>query len=554
MKSFMKELKPENLEDIIAGISLYRPGPMDFIPKYLKGKNDRAAITYDCPQLEPILGPTYGCIVYQEQVMQIVRDLAGYTMGRSDLVRRAMSKKKTAVMEKERQNFVYGNDEEGVKGCIRNGIDEKTANQIYDEMIDFAKYAFNKSHAACYAVVSYQTAFLKYYYPKEFMAALMTSVQDNTAKVSEYILTCRQMGIGILPPDINEGYSGFTVSGDSIRYGLSAIKSVGRSVVEQIIKERENGGLFRSMDDFVERMSNKEVNKRTLENFIKAGALDSLPGNRRQKCMVAPEMLDQKNKEKKSVMEGQMSLFDFAAEDDKKNFQITFPNVEEFKKEELLAFEKETLGIYVSGHPMQEYEQVWKQNITAAAIDFMVDEETEKARVEDNSRVTIGGMITGKLIKTTRTGQMMAFITLEDLTGSVEVIVFPKDFEKNREFLEEEQKIFVQGRVSVGDDPVGKLVCEKLIPFQALPRQLWLQFADKEVYDQKQELVMNALRSWEGQDQVVIYLAKERAKKVLPANWRVSCDAELLRNLYQILGEKNVRVVQKSIESIRKMN
>ena len=554
MKSFMKELKPENLEDIIAGISLYRPGPMDFIPKYLKGKNDRAAITYDCPQLEPILGPTYGCIVYQEQVMQIVRDLAGYTMGRSDLVRRAMSKKKTAVMEKERQNFVYGNDEEGVKGCIRNGIDEKTANQIYDEMIDFAKYAFNKSHAACYAVVSYQTAFLKYYYPKEFMAALMTSVQDNTAKVSEYILTCRQMGIGILPPDINEGYSGFTVSGESIRYGLSAIKSVGRSVVEQIIKERENGGLFRSMDDFVERMSNKEVNKRTLENFIKAGALDSLPGNRRQKCMVAPEMLDQKNKEKKSVMEGQMSLFDFAAEDDKKNFQITFPNVEEFKKEELLAFEKETLGIYVSGHPMQEYEQVWKQNITAAAIDFMVDEETEKARVEDNSRVTIGGMITGKLIKTTRTGQMMAFIPLEDLTGSVEVIVFPKDFEKNREFLEEEQKIFVQGRVSVGDDPVGKLVCEKLIPFQALPRQLWLQFADKEVYDQKQELVMNALRSWEGQDQVVIYLAKERAKKVLPANWRVSCDAELLRNLYQILGEKNVRVVQKSIESVRKMN
>ena len=554
MKSFMKELKPENLEDIIAGISLYRPGPMDFIPKYLKGKNDRAAITYDCPQLEPILGPTYGCIVYQEQVMQIVRDLAGYTMGRSDLVRRAMSKKKTAVMEKERQNFVYGNDEEGVKGCIRNGIDEKTANQIYDEMIDFAKYAFNKSHAACYAVVSYQTAFLKYYYPKEFMAALMTSVQDNTAKVSEYILTCRQMGIGILPPDINEGYSGFTVSGESIRYGLSAIKSVGRSVVEQIIKERENGGLFRSMDDFVERMSNKEVNKRTLENFIKAGALDSLPGNRRQKCMVAPEMLDQKNKEKKSVMEGQMSLFDFAAEDDKKNFQITFPNVEEFKKEELLAFEKETLGIYVSGHPMQEYEQVWKQNITAAAIDFMVDEETEKARVEDNSRVTIGGMITGKLIKTTRTGQMMAFITLEDLTGSVEVIVFPKDFEKKREFLEEEQKIFVQGRVSVGDDPVGKLVCEKLIPFQALPRQLWLQFADKEAYDQKQEQVMNALRSWEGQDQVVIYLAKERAKKILPANWRVSCDAELLRNLYQILGEKNVRVVQKSIESIRKMN
>ena len=554
MKSFMKELKPENLEDIIAGISLYRPGPMDFIPKYLKGKNDRSSITYDCPQLEPILGPTYGCIVYQEQVMQIVRDLAGYTLGRSDLVRRAMSKKKASVMEKERQNFVYGNDEEGVKGCIRNGIDEKTANQIYDEMIDFAKYAFNKSHAACYAVVSYQTAYLKYYYPKEYMAALMTSVMDNTAKVSEYILTCRQMGIEILPPDINEGDSGFTVSGNAIRYGLSAIKSVGRSVVETIVKEREANGLFRSMDEFVERMSNKEVNKRTLENFIKAGALDSLPGNRRQKCMVAPEMLDQKNKEKKTVMEGQMSLFDFAAEDDKQNFQITFPNVEEFQKEELLAFEKETLGIYISGHPMQAYEKVWRANITAVSTDFVVDEETEKAKVPDNSKATIGGMITGKLVKTTKTGQMMAFITVEDLAGSVEVIVFPKDYEKNRDVLVEEQKIFVQGRASIGDDPVGKLVCERIIPFESLPRQLWLQFADKTAYDQMNDAVMNCLRTSEGQDTVVIYLAKERAKKILPANWKVNCEPGFLENLYKILGEKNVKVVQKTIESIGKMN
>ena len=281
MKSFMKELRPENLEDIIAGISLYRPGPMDFIPRYLKGKNDKDSITYECPQLEHILGPTYGCIVYQEQVMQIVRDLAGYTMGRSDLVRRAMSKKKAAVMEKERQNFVYGNQEENVKGCIENGIDEKTANHIYDEMIDFARYAFNKSHAACYAVVAYQTAYLKYYYPKEFFAALMTSVMDNVGKVSEYILTCRQMGIRILPPDINEGQSGFSVSGDAIRYGLSAIKSIGRNVVDEIIRERQNNGLFTSIDDFVERMGGREVNKRTLENFIKAGAMDSLPGNRK---------------------------------------------------------------------------------------------------------------------------------------------------------------------------------------------------------------------------------------------------------------------------------
>ncbi|MEG0566408.1 MAG: DNA polymerase III subunit alpha, partial [Hungatella sp.] len=447
MKSFMKELKPENLEDIIAGISLYRPGPMDFIPRYLKGKNDRASITYECPQLEPILSPTYGCIVYQEQVMQIVRDLAGYTLGRSDLLRRAMSKKKASVMEKERQNFVYGNEEEGVPGCVRNGIDEKIANLIYDEMTDFAKYAFNKSHAACYAVVSYQTAYLKVYYPKEFMAALMTSVMDNTTKISEYILTCRQMGMKILPPDINEGESGFSVSGDAIRYGLSAIKSVGKSVVEMIIAERENHGIFHTMEEFIGRMSNKEVNKRTLENFIKAGALDGLPGNRRQKLLVAPDMIDQKNKDKKNSMEGQISLFDIVGEEHKQDFQITFPKAEEFGKEDLLAFEKETLGIYVSGHPLEAYEGSWRANITAMATDFMVEEETERANVEDGSYVTIGGMITGKTVKTTKNNKMMAFVTLEDLVGSVEVVIFPRDYEKNRAWLIEDAKVFVQGRV-----------------------------------------------------------------------------------------------------------
>ncbi len=548
MKSFMKELKPQNLEDIIAGISLYRPGPMDFIPKYLKGKNDQSAVTYDCPQLEPILEPTYGCIVYQEQVMQIVRELAGYTLGRSDLVRRAMSKKKASVMAKERQNFVYGNDAEGVQGCIRNGIDEKVANKIFDEMTDFASYAFNKSHAACYAVVAYQTAYLKYYYPKEFMAALMTSVMDNSTKTSEYILTCRQMGIRILPPDINEGESGFSVSGDAIRYGLSAIKSVGRSVVDAIVAERKAGGLFRTMDEFVERMTNKEVNRRTLENFIKSGALDSLPGNRRQKMMVAPDMLEQKNKEKKHAMEGQMSLFDFVGEEEKKHFQITFPQVEEYGKEELLAFEKEILGIYISGHPMEEYEEIWRSNVTAVTTDFMVDEETETARVQDNQRVTIGGMITGKVTKITKTSQMMAFITVEDLVGSVEVLVFPKDYEKNRDILIEESKVFVSGRVSVGDDPVGKLICERIIPFDMLPKQLWLQFADKAAYDQMIGAVTECLKVSEGSDQVIIWLSKERAKKVLPASWNVTCGGMILEELTKILGEKNVRVVQKGLK------
>lgn len=554
MKSFMKELKPENLEDIIAGISLYRPGPMDFIPKYLKGKNDKASITYDCPQLEPILGPTYGCIVYQEQVMQIVRDLAGYTLGRSDLVRRAMSKKKASVMEKERQNFVYGNQEEGVKGCIANGIDEKTGNLIFDEMTDFAKYAFNKSHAAAYAVVAYQTAYLKYYYPKEFMAAIMTSVIDNITKVSEYILSCRQMGISILPPDINEGESGFSVSGDAIRYGLSAIKSVGRSVVNEIIREREENGLFRTMEEFVGRMTNKEVNKRTLENFIKSGALDSLPGNRRQKLFVAPEMLEQKNKEKKMSMEGQMTMFDLVGEEDKQDFQITFPKVEEFDKEDLLAFEKETLGIYISGHPLEAYEKSWRANITAMATDFIVEEETEAAKVADGANVIIGGMITAKTVKTTRNNKMMAFVTLEDLAGTVEVIVFPKDYEKKRDLLAEDARIFVQGRASIGEDPVGKVICERIIPFDQLPRQLWLQFANKVAYTTLEPQVMECLRESEGADQVVLYLAEEKGKKILPANWNVSSSPELLEKLEHLLGEKNVKVVEKTIEKMGKMN
>ena len=553
MKGFMKELKPENLEDIIAGISLYRPGPMDFIPRYLKGKNDKTSITYECPQLEPILSPTYGCIVYQEQVMQIVRDLAGYTMGRSDLVRRAMSKKKTAVMEKERQNFVYGNEAEGVKGCIANGIDEKTANHIYDEMIDFAKYAFNKSHAVAYAVVSYQTAYLKYYYPKEFMAALMSSVMDNVSKFSEYILTCRRMmDIAILPPDINEGESGFSVSGDGIRYGLSAIKSVGRPVVDAILEERKKNGIFSSMEDFINRMTNKEVNRRTIENFIKSGAMDSLPGTRRQKVAVAPILLDNKARERKNAWEGQMSLFDLVSEEEKKEYQVSFPDVGEYSKEELLAFEKDILGVYISGHPLDDYEGLWRKNITATSADFIVDEETEEAVVKDGMKVVIGGLVAGKVVKTTRSNQLMAFITLEDLMGSVEVIVFPKNYEADRDVLAEDSKIFIKGRVSLGDEPVGKLVCEKVIPFSKVPRQLWLQFEDKEIYQAMEGEILGILKESEGPDSVVIYLKKERAKKILPANWKVEAAGELMETLICKLGEKNVKLVEKNLINLGK--
>ena len=547
MKSFMKELKPENLEDIIAGISLYRPGPMDFIPRYLKGKNDKNSITYECPQLEPILAPTYGCIVYQEQVMQIVRDLAGYTLGRSDLVRRAMAKKKASVMEKERQNFVYGNAEEGVKGCIANGIDEKTANHIYDEMIDFAKYAFNKSHAAAYAVVSYQTAYLKYYYPVEFMAALMTSVKDNVSKVSEYIMSCRQMGMKIVPPDINEGEGGFSVSDGAIRYGLSAIKSIGQSVVDEIVRERTERGRFQSLEDFIDRMSSKEVNKRTLESFIKSGAMDGLPGTRKQKFLVSAQLLDQKAKEKKTSMEGQMSMFDIVGEEEKKNFQISFPKVGEYTRDELLAFEKEMLGVYISGHPMEAYIGLWEKNVTAKTTDFVVDEETGEAGIRDGAYVTIGGMITGKTVKTTRNNKMMAFVTVEDLGGSVEVLVFPKDYEKKREYLNQDEKVFIRGRASIGDDPVGKLICEQVLPFSQVPRELWLQYPDKEAYLAGENELLNTLRMSEGNDTVIIYLGKERAKKVLPKNWNVKAEQPLLDALRAKLGEGNVKLVEKTL-------
>ena len=547
MKNFMKELKPQSLEDVIAGISLYRPGPMDFIPAYIKGKDHPESITYDCPELEPILAPTYGCIVYQEQVMQIVRDLAGYTWGRSDLVRRAMSKKKGKVMEQERKNFVYGNPEENVPGCIARGIDEKVANKIYDNMIDFAKYAFNKSHAAAYAVVAYQTAYLKYYYPVEFMAALMTSVLDNTSKVSEYIYTCRQMGIAILPPDINEGEGGFSVSGQAIRYGLSAIKSIGRPVIDAIVEERKIRGPFTTLKDFITRLSGREVNKRTIENFIKAGALDGLEGNRRQKMMIYGSLLDALNQEKKTTMAGQMTLFDIAPEEDKAEYEIKLPNVEEYDKEVLLGFEKEVLGIYISGHPLEEYMERLKKNTNAVTTDFVLDEETGTLKVSDGAKVRIGGMITDKVIKYTKSNKAMAFITLEDLVGTVEIIIFSKDYERYAKYLENDAKVFVEGRVTAEEDRNGKLICEKIISFDEVKRELWLQFPSKSDFEEKEGALYGKMMDADGSEHVVIYLAAEKQMKRLPENRNVAITKELLEELGNFLGKDNVKVVEKSL-------
>ena len=551
MKGFMKELKPHNLEDVIAGISLYRPGPMDFIPQYIRGKNDSSSITYDCPQLEPILAPTYGCIVYQEQVMQIVRDLAGYSLGRSDLLRRAMSKKKAAVMEKERKIFIYGDEETGVPGCIKNGIDEQTANKIYDEMIDFAKYAFNKSHAAAYAVVSYQTAWLKYYFPVEYMAALMTSVIDNPSKVSEYIYACRQMNIKILPPDINKGEANFSVDGGDIRYGLAAIKSIGRPVIKAIVEDREELGLFQNLEDFITRLSAKNIlNKRTIENLIKAGALDTLGGTRKQFMSIYVQIVDNVTQEKKNSMVGQMTLFDLVSEDQKEEFQIRMPDVGEYSKETLLAFEKEVLGIYVSGHPLEAYEEKWKKSISATTADFQLDEETGHTKVHDGAKEIIGGMITEKTIKHTKTNQMMAFITVEDLLGTVEVVVFPRDYEKNRDYLEVDSKVFVRGRVSEEDDKPSKMICEKIIPFERTKKELWIQFPDKATFLDEEQIVYGYLADSDGDDEVMIYCAKERAVKKLPKNRNIGINEQILSRLMNHFGEKRVKVVEKPIENI----
>lgn len=543
MKSFMKELKPENLEDIIAGISLYRPGPMDFIPKYIKGKSNSGSITYSCPQLEPILAPTYGCIVYQEQVMQIVRDLGGYTLGRSDLVRRAMSKKKQAVMEKERANFIYGNEAEQVPGCVANGISEQVASQIYDDMMDFAKYAFNKSHAACYAVVSYQTAYLKYYYPVEFMAALMTSVIDNPGKVAEYIMVCRSMGITILPPDINQGESGFSVDGHSIRYALTAIKSVGRPVIESIVEERRVRGPYTNLKDFITRVADKDVNKKAIENFIKAGAFDSLPGTRKQFMSAYVQILEHIVHDKKNNMAGQISLFDIVDDSQKEDFDVKLPDVGEYSREMMLAFEKEVLGVYISGHPLEEQEELWRKGITNTTADFVLDEEINATVVKDNMTAVIGGMIVDKKIKYTKNDKVMAFLLLEDLVGSVEVIVFPRDYEKNSEKLQEDNKVFIRGRVSLEEDKDGKLICEKITSFDEIPRKLWIKFPTMEAYEQSAEELFALLADSDGKDSVIIYIEDIKAMKKLPPNKNVCADEKLFVKLSEKYGKENIKIV-----------
>lgn len=536
MKNFMKELRPKSFEDIIAGISLYRPGPMDFIPQYIKGKNTTGDIHYPCDELKPILSGTYGCIVYQEQVMQIVRDLAGYTMGQADNIRRAMSKKKQYVIDEERANFVNGNDEQGIRGCVNSGIDAKVANGIYDSMVNFAKYAFNKSHAACYAVVAYQTAWLKYYYPLEFMAALMTSVIENSSKVSEYILVCRNMGIRLLPPDVNAGDEAFSVSGDSIRYALSAIKSIGRAVIDDIVEERNRGGLFRDFTDFIER--NIDVlNKRSIENFIKCGACDCLGGNRKQYMSVYNEIIDRATSERKNGIAGQLSLFDIADEENKAEFAVRLPDVPEFDKDILLEFEKDTLGIYVSGHPLDEYEQIWKKTISHISADFMFREEEGEAKVKDDDKVIVGGIVTDKRISYTKKGEAMARFLIEDLAGSVSVIAFPSVYRKYNTIIKDDQKVFVKGRAQVQEQKDGEIIAEVVMGFDEIPKKLWIKFPDMGSYALNSDKLSQIL-SKQGKDEAVIYIEKTKQMKKMS----VALDDGMIETLKTTFGEDNIRL------------
>ena len=563
MKSFMKELKAESLEDVIAGISLYRPGPMDFIPNYIRGKNNRSGITYDCPQLEPILASTYGCIVYQEQVMQIVRDLAGYSLGQSDNVRRAMSKKKTAVMEEERQYFVYGNESRNIKGCIANGIDERVANKIYDDMIDFAKYAFNKSHAAAYAVVSYQTAYLKHYYPVEFMAALMTSILDSTDKVSNYIAVCNSMGIEVLPPDVNYGDGRFSVQDGKIRYGMYAVKSVGRPTIDSIYQERVTNGLYTSLDDFVRRVARYDVNKRTIENLIKSGAMDSLPGNRRQKCLAFPAIVDGISSQNKTQIAGQISFLDMTDDSSgDKLFASELPVADEFDKEMRLSFEKELLGVYVSGHPLDDYREMLEKSVTAVASDFALGEAEldsqdtgvgdaeagEAPSVSDGAVLIIGGMISAVTKKFTKNNQTMAFVTLEDLFGTVEVIVFPRDYEKNRELLTEGNKVFIRGRASVEEDKDAKLICSEVRSFDSFSNKVWIRFANKEEYEKSEAKLFELIEPMDGKDSVNIYISDTKNYKQLGPAHDILANATNISILKKHFGEENVEVKASKVQ------
>ena len=576
MKNFMMKLKPQSLDDVIAGVALFRPGPMQFIDDYIRGKENRDLVKYDTPELEEILEPTHGCIIYQEQVMQIVMKLAGYTLGRSDLVRRAMAKKKPEEMEKERKNFVYGNKELNVPGCIANGISEDIANKIFDEMMKFAEYAFNKSHSVAYAVLAAQTAYLKYYYPVEFMAALMSSVLDNNGKVAKYISVCKQMNVEILPPDINEGVAKFSISDGKIRYGLSGIKSVGAAVVDRIVEERQKNGRFKDLHDFLTRMPSKDTNKKTVEALILSGAFDGMGANRKQMLMALPAISEETARERKSRESGQLSLFDIMGDDFAASSRVPYPDVDEYPDTEKLSLEKSVLGVYVSGHPLGKYVDLLQKNCTAQSLDFAPDSEEDNEEIDevgaddtekklrDGGVYVVGGIITNVSVKLTRKNQNMAYVTLEDMVGQTEVVVFPRDFEKNRSLLTVDNRVFIRGHADVGEKG-SKLILSDIVTFdkvengavsftpaggqrkwaaKASPvesnKQLWVLFEDMDEYVKNETQFISILEQHKGNCPVYVQLKTTRQVKNMGRGFCVNENSGILYSLQMEYGKDRV--------------
>lgn len=576
MKNFMMKLKPQSLDDVIAGVALFRPGPMQFIDDYIRGKENRDLVKYDTPELEEILEPTYGCIIYQEQVMQIVMKLAGYTLGRSDLVRRAMAKKKPEEMEKERKNFVYGNKELNVPGCIANGISEDIANKIFDEMMKFAEYAFNKSHSVAYAVLAAQTAYLKYYYPVEFMAALMSSVLDNNGKVAKYISVCKQMNVEILPPDINEGVAKFSISDGKIRYGLSGIKSVGAAVVDRIVEERQKNGRFKDLHDFLTRMPSKDTNKKTVEALILSGAFDGMGANRKQMLMALPAISEETARERKSRESGQLSLFDIMGDDFAASSRVPYPDVDEYPDTEKLSLEKSVLGVYVSGHPLGKYVDLLQKNCTAQSLDFAPDSEEDNEEIDevgaddtekklrDGGVYVVGGIITNVSVKLTRKNQNMAYVTLEDMVGQMEVVVFPRDFEKNRSLLTVDNRVFIRGHADVGEKG-SKLILSDIVTFDKVEngavsftpaggqrkwtaksspvesnKQLWVLFEDMDEYVKNETQFISILEQHKGNCPVYVQLKTTRQVKNMGRGFCVNENSGILYSLQMEYGKDRV--------------
>ncbi|MBN2287169.1 MAG: DNA polymerase III subunit alpha [Tissierellales bacterium] len=548
MRAILKEMKPDHFENIVAANALYRPGPMQQIPTYIKNKNDKNHIAYIHPKLKDILEITYGCMVYQEQVMQIVRDIGGFSLGRSDLVRRAMSKKKMKEMERERQYFIYGKlDDEGkveISGAIANGVSEKEANKIYDLMIDFANYAFNKSHSAAYSALAYHTAWLKTYYPVEFMAAQISSMMNSAGSVSTYIRECKRLGIEVLPPDINESESKFIVKDNSIRFGLAAVKNVGSGAIDNIVAARKKDGRFKTFSDFCNKVDTMVLNKRQIESLIKGGAFDSLHVKRSQLMAIYENTIDSVQREKKNRLKGQVSLFDHQAFDS--DFENEFlPELREFEDRIKLLMEKEMLGIYVSGHPLSEFEEIINRTVTLnySQIEEYLNEPTVRnPLIYDGSKVVVGGMIVAKQNKITRNNNLMCFMTIEDFYGEIEIIIFPQIYEKYREIIEIDNMVIIHGKLSFSEEEAPKMISEKIsLLNKELNSVLYLKIGNHHNIEGIKKEILEIAEKYQGVNEVFVYLENNKKVYKLPARYNVDITNQLmLVEFKERLGDENV--------------